>query len=162
MAYSAAVIANYFIKKAKLCNETLSPMKLIKLVYLAHGWYLALEHEPLIDEPVVAWQFGPVVESIYQEFKKFGNDQITEFAKINEQEAISRLSNDKIALAILDRVWEVYGKYTAIQLSNLTHKPGSPWDIAWHQEEGKNIRNHCIQNSLIQEYFAQQAAKHEM
>lgn len=161
MAYPAAVIANFFITKTKQYNQALSPMKLLKLVYLAHGWHLALEHGPLIDEPVVAWQFGPVVESLYQEFKKFGNDQITELAKIDEQEAMARLNSDKIALAILERVWEVYGSYTAIQLSNLTHKPGSPWDIAWNEEEGKNIRNHCIQNSIIQEYFAQQAAKHD-
>jgi len=101
------------------------------------------------------------VESIYQEFKKFGNEQITELADITEHEAMEHLNHDKIALAILERVWEVYGNYTAIQLSNLTHKPGSPWDIAWNKEEGKNIRNHCIQNTLIQEYFAQQAAKHD-
>jgi uncharacterized phage-associated protein len=160
MAYPAAVVANFFISKASQCGQELTPMKLIKLVYLAHGWCLGLEGTPLIDESVVAWQFGPVVESLYQEFKRFGNEQITTFADDHER-AMEALGQDKISLAILERVWEVYGGYSAVQLSNLTHKPGSPWDIAWNKEQGKNSRNHCIQNTLIRDYYAKQAEKRQ-
>jgi hypothetical protein len=38
MAETAAAIANYFIDKALEDDRELTPMKLIKLVYLAHGW----------------------------------------------------------------------------------------------------------------------------
>ena len=160
MAYPAVAVANFFITKAKNSSQDLSPMKLLKLVYLAHGWYLALEQRALIDEPIVAWQFGPVVESLYHEFKHYGNDKVTDLVDIENNEAVTALGNDKVALAILDRVWEIYGSYTAIQLSKLTHEKGSPWDIAWHAEDGKNNRNHCIQNYLIQEYYTKQATQH--
>jgi len=44
-------------------------MKLQKLVYYAHGWHLALNNEPLIDEQVECWQYGPVISSLFHEFK---------------------------------------------------------------------------------------------
>jgi uncharacterized phage-associated protein len=62
MPYPAAAIANEFIKVAKRNGVLLTPMKLQKLVYFAHGWYLALLGKPLINEPVEAWKFGPVIQ----------------------------------------------------------------------------------------------------
>ena len=32
------------------------------------------------------------------------------------------------AIAIIRKVWEIYGKYSAVQLSNMMHAPGTPWD----------------------------------
>lgn len=34
---------------------------------------------------------------------------------------------DKLTIELLDRVWEVYGKYTKYQLSNMSHGPDSVW-----------------------------------
>lgn len=156
MSYSSAAIANYFIKKATEQERVLSPLKLIKLVYLAHGWHLALEKEPLINEPIVAWQYGPVIASLYHRFKKFGNDNITEYAPVNVSDE-KHLTTSKNTLALLDRVWEVYNKLTAIQLSNLTHEKNSPWDIAWNQQKGKDNYNHAISDQIIQGYYTEQA-----
>src|SRR5882724_82988 len=69
-------IANYFIKKARESGAEMTPMKLIKLVYISYGWYLAFANKPLINEKVQAWKYGPVVPSVYQEFKKFYKGQI--------------------------------------------------------------------------------------
>lgn len=49
----------------------MSLLKLIKLVYLAYGWSIALDYR-LFDEPIVAWKHGPVIRSLYHEFKHFG------------------------------------------------------------------------------------------
>ncbi len=40
-------------------------MKLHKLLYYAAGWHLGFTGEPLFDEDIEAWQYGPVVPSIY-------------------------------------------------------------------------------------------------
>src|SRR5437870_3577302 len=77
MAYEARAIANYFLDLAKLANQELNPMKIQKLVYYAHGWNLALDGQPLIDEAVEAWTYGPVIPSLYHEFKKYGGGPIT-------------------------------------------------------------------------------------
>jgi len=75
--HNPLAIANYFIELAKNDANLVSPMKLQKLVYFALGWCLALADKPLINEKVEAWQYGPVVGSLYREFKKYGNEGIT-------------------------------------------------------------------------------------
>lgn len=57
LPYPAIAIANYFLKLGKERGIAINPMKLNKLVYLAHGWHLALYDLSLIDEMVEAWTF---------------------------------------------------------------------------------------------------------
>ena len=46
----------------------LSHLQLQKLVYLAYKVPFKYK-EPLFDEKIVAFQYGPVVEEVYQQFK---------------------------------------------------------------------------------------------
>jgi len=48
MAYDAKIVANYFLDLADRDHVFVSPLKLQKLVYLAHGWSLALRGRPLL------------------------------------------------------------------------------------------------------------------
>src|SRR5437762_397203 len=75
--YSARALANTFLELAKEEGKSLSPLQLQKLVYYAHGWNLGIRNAPLIDAPIEAWRFGPVVQSLYHEFKEYGNNPIT-------------------------------------------------------------------------------------
>jgi uncharacterized phage-associated protein len=152
MSYPAIKIANYFIEKS---NYTISPMKLIKLVYIAHGWHLALTNTALIDETVEAWQYGPVISSLYKNFKRYGNLEITELGN----SISNNIPIDSNTEKLLEKVWEVYGKFTATQLANLTHAPKTPWFIAWHQNGGKKSHNHHIDNESIQAYYGNLAAQ---
>ena len=109
-------------------------MKVHKLVYFAHGWHLALTEKPLIDETLQAWAYGPVVPSLYHEFKHFRNQDITELALDLEPTegfkfrvfvpAVS--PDDQYTCDLLNRVIKVYGKFTALELSAMTHEPSSP------------------------------------
>ena len=79
MSYSAKAIANYFLGLADAEKKPISHLKIQKLVYIAHGWYLAIKGEPLVgDEYAEAWQYGPVFPSLYHEFKIHGSGHITE------------------------------------------------------------------------------------
>ncbi len=40
---------------------------------------------------------------------------------------------DDYTLGMLNKIWEVYGDYTASHLSEITHLPGSPWDKKYHE-----------------------------
>lgn len=152
--YSPKAIANWFIERANKSGVDLSPMKLLKLVYLAHGWNLALTDKPLINEAVCAWRFGPVISSLYQEFKHFGNEQVTEFAlnPITKQ-PYEVLAEDEKTQFILNKVWEWYAPWSAIQLSNLTHDTGSPWDIAWNEEKGSTQKGYIVRDELIRNHY---------
>ena len=81
MAYPTKAVANYFIDLANAKKIQITPMKLQKLIYFAHGWHLAIIGEPLIDECVQAWSYGPVIDSIYHEFKEYGSGPIKRHAR---------------------------------------------------------------------------------
>ncbi|WP_369210846.1 Panacea domain-containing protein [Xylella fastidiosa] len=69
MPYSPATIANYFLQRASKEGRALTPMQVLKLVYIAHGWHLGFRKEPLIDESVEAWRHGPAIRSLYNKIK---------------------------------------------------------------------------------------------
>ena len=80
MGYSAKAVANYFL--AKYGKHGITPLKMQKLVYLSHGWYLAFYDEPLVDDEYAeAWRYGPVFDSLYHEFKHRGRLPITNPAR---------------------------------------------------------------------------------
>jgi uncharacterized phage-associated protein len=158
--YSAQAIANEFIKRAKQDGRNdLSPMKLQKLIYFAHGWYLANVHKALLLERVQAWKFGPVISSVYHDFKRYGNETITDYVSTLEYNNLrfSHLTpfineTDADAKEVIDLVWAIYGKYSSVQLSNMTHEPGTPWSIVTegHDPIPSNL---VIPDELIEECF---------
>ena len=161
MEYSAKAIANYFLELAAKDGEKVTPLKIQKLVYIAHGWYLALYEKPLVhDEFAEAWEYGPVFPSIYHEFKHFGGEPITEPAMDIEYNELSDeweawkphvLGNDKNTRAFLNHIWKLYKEFTGGQLSALTHEEGTPWEKT-RNEKGP-IRNAHIENQDIEAYY---------
>lgn len=139
-------------------------MKLQKLVYFAHGWNLGLYNAPLFGEPVQAWRYGPVVYSVYREFRDFQDRPITQPARDVEfrggQIVLVDIQppEDARDLALIGQVWEIYRGYSATQLSNMTHERGSPWDRVAARFEYKLPKGITIPNQLIHEYFAGIAA----
>ncbi len=148
--YNTLAIANFFIKSSFATGDELTPMKLIKLCYIAHGWHLGLYEKPLLDEPVYAWKFGPVVVNVYHHFKCFGNSRITSYAKtINGIE----LPNVPETEAFLERIWDVYKKFDGIQLSAMTHQKDTPWDIVYNQMNGKVNKDSIIPDNIIEQHY---------
>lgn len=145
--YDSRIIANYFIDFARQDGATISPMKLQKLVYFAHGYYLAITGKPLIEEEIQAWQYGPVIESLYHEVKHYGNNGITEKIRMPNELALPKHIVD-----FLQKIWEVFGTFTAVQLSNMTHETGAPWEKVWK----RNAIRLIIPSEVIREYFSKQ------
>lgn len=171
MSYDARAIANYFLDLSAEERKPITPLKMQKLVYFTHGWNLAIKHEPLLNERIEAWKFGPVIPSLYQAFKSVGAGAITEKAndisfdpqgnwKIREPTIDTNLfssqEQDVFTKSLLKRVWNVYGKFTGEQLSRMTHEPGSPW--ATTRETFGDIKNVDIPDDLIEKYFTALAA----
>jgi uncharacterized phage-associated protein len=173
MPYNAKAIANFLLELAKARGQSLTPMKLQKLIYYANGWHSAIKGEPLINEQVEAWDYGPVIPSIYKEFREYGNQPITspatefEFIELPDSEGMDfrfrtpRLEDDlqqtEFARALLKRVWEVYGGYTAVQLSNMTHAPGTPWRQVYDRYSEQIPRGTDIPWEAIRDHFVAEA-----
>jgi uncharacterized phage-associated protein len=129
-------------------------MKLIKLTYIAHGWHLGILNSELIDEPVFAWKYGPVVQSIYQDFKGYGDNQISELYLEN---GCYPMASEEIQ-PFLNKIWDEYKGFSGVELSAMTHRAGTPWDIIWNQRGGKNTKNAIIPNDLIKEHYRSKIA----
>ncbi len=159
--YNPITIANYFIYKSIDEGEPITPMKVLKLVYIAHGWYLGLRKEPLLTEQTEAWKYGPVVESVYRAFKDYGKEDIVRvrfFAEGDKREFTELLSKQD-DITFLEKIWSIYKLYSGIQLSSLTHLPNTPWDITWNKNGGSLMNGAIIPNSLIKDHYEEKAKK---
>ena len=135
-------VANTFIMLGYKENILITPMKLQKLVYLLYKRYLQSTGCKLFEEPFCKWKYGPVVPSIYYEFKDFKSAPITKFARNaqNGAEMIDLSRYSQVQEAVYD-VWNKYKKYSAAELSALTHKAGSAWSRASITLSDEDIKN---------------------
>ena len=62
----SAEIANEFIRRAAAEKRALTQMQLQKLVYIAHGWNLAINGEKLTHDDPQAWDYGPVYRDLWE------------------------------------------------------------------------------------------------
>jgi uncharacterized phage-associated protein len=157
MPYSAASIANAFLTRAFRDKIGISPMKMQKLAYIAQGYSLVETGEPLFDELFEAWQFGPVLPSLYHECKVYRNGSVTDYLRdvdlhTSQYSAAPLPTGDEAVDQIIDFVWHQYGKQNAVALSDWTHAKGGPWYTV--TKGGTEIlRNKDIPNDLINDYF---------
>lgn len=151
--YDAKAVANFFLAK----QSGITQMQLQKILYYAHGWHLGLRGEPLLDEMVEAWRYGPVVPSIYHEFKDLGARKIKRLAtdfnfRTYDFDLVPEVNpKDQFVSQVLARIWEVYKNYSAADLSRMTHASNSPWSITRRKHPG--LKGVDIPNELIQEHF---------
>lgn len=124
-------------------EPVISNLKLQKLLYYAQGYALAMLGRKLFSEDISCWTHGPVVETIYHQFKAYGASPLPaahiEIAKYGEEE-----------LYILNRVRREYGQYTAWKLRDMTHDE-APYLNTPH---GGVMDSECIQ-----EFFASKTSQ---
>lgn len=145
--YNAKDIAEWFLNQNRVQmnfedSEYITNLKLQKLLYYAQGYFLARKKEPLFNEDFLAWEHGPVIRSIYNEYKVNGSKGI-------EYEEDFCVNIDIETERILEDVYEKYGQYTAWKLRNMTHEE-SPWLTT--------PRNEVICKDKIKDYFVEKNA----
>jgi uncharacterized phage-associated protein len=164
MPYSAKAIANAFINKASQNGEQLSPLKLQKLIYYASGYFIAAYDQPLIDCSIEAWTYGPVVPEVYREFRDLGSEPIVRWATDIDWGSgaftpVPIPTQDARVMNVVDFVWNTYGKYSGLQLSDMTHAPNTPWDLTRRSRPG--IKNADISENDLKSYFKQFVTKQQ-
>ena len=161
--YNVRAVANWFLDHAEnKTGEQLTAMKLQKLVYVSHGWHLAYDNPPLVDQFVEAWKWGPVFRSLYSEFQHFGGEPITARATLLDGGSLTtkeiRLEDyqglDPTQIgAFLSGVWDVYGKFTAGELSDITHRLGTPWHQMFEKMGNRILPFTTIPNNMIKQHY---------
>lgn len=138
-------VANFFIDMASkdMNSDLMTNLRLQKLLYFSQAWCLARYHKPLFPEDFTAWQFGPIVRNVYDQFNSYGRNPIKE--KNGAYDSESFTDNE---LSVLIDVLSYYGKYATSSLVDMSHKT-DPWR---KHEECKET----IPIDEIEEYFSRQ------
>jgi uncharacterized phage-associated protein len=153
MAYEARALVNHILDVADVHGTPLTHMALHKIAYFAHGWKLAQTENSLVADEFEAWEYGPVLATVYPAFKDAGRQPLKSramsFDPVSQQRTTAYADiADADALLIRD-VLRAYGRMNALVLSDLTHRPGGPWDAVWNSRNGKVNLGMRIMNDAI-------------
>ncbi len=147
-------LANNILERAFKENIDISPMKLQKLLYILYKEYLKVEREKLFDETFEVWKYGPVLPSVYNEFKHYEANAIKAFALANADTYMTlNLEKTPKLLDVFECVWENYKNYDGIFLSKLTDLTGTAWDKAAKRNDKYLDDNDIIEELSFAEYI---------
>ena len=76
--YDAIDVSRYVINYSNQHEYGISNLKLQKILYFIQAYFLmsTLNHTACFQDVIEAWDFGPVVPSVYHEFKQYGAGDI--------------------------------------------------------------------------------------
>ena len=136
---NALDIAKWFINE--LHPE---PLKLQKLLYLAQGFSYAFYDRELFSEEIEAWVHGPVVKSVYQEFRDY---------KYNPIDVVYELPEfNQDTLDVLNYVKNNFSKYDSKFLEEMTHNQ-EPWMMSRDGLDPDERADKTIPKEAIANYF---------
>ncbi len=139
---TAKNVAEYFLAlSSPEEGDIISNLKIQKLVYYAQGYHLALYDRPFFGDKIVAWEHGPVVESLYHDYKKFGSGAI-EQPQVFDSSNFTAEQHD-----LVKEVYKVLGQFSGWKLRNMTHSE-SPWL--------ETPKGQVIEEVLMKDYFKTQ------
>ena len=140
--YNALRIALYVIKRYMEQIVDISNLKLQKVLYFIQKGFLCRKENPCFNDRIEAWQYGPVVPSVYSIFSASGSSSIKLYSLLDDN--FNDIENEDIQLLneIIDRdlntdVWEMVKR---------THQVGGAWDIVFNQREERLIPLDLIRN----------------
>lgn len=129
---AAIDVARYFLSLVdEDSGDSISNLKLQKLLYYAQGFHLAAFGDPLFPESVEAWAHGPVVPNVYHVCKQFGSGPVSLPGELVLEE-FSRAQID-----LMNEVYSVYGQFSASALRNMTHE-----ELPWKTTEQGEVISH--------------------
>lgn len=123
-------------------EDEISNLKLQKLLYYLQGFHLAIKGEPIFEDEIEAWQYGPVVCDTYHTYKDYGHNAIILPKEDNDYENIT-LETKKF----ISRIYSYYSQFSAIKLMNMTHEE-TPWDDCYNHK-----KSHVIEKESLKCFF---------
>ena len=144
--YTADNVAKYLVYLASQAfvgdnqeREGITNLKLQKVLYFAQAYYLAKLGRPLFSDTIEAWEYGPVVPSVYGRYRGNGSNPI-----ISGEDKSSIAEEDK---ETIQKIWNTFGSYSASKLVDITHAH-TPWKNAY-QTPSKVISRRALKEYYI-------------
>jgi uncharacterized phage-associated protein len=142
---NSAVVANRILALAQERGDALTPMQILKLVYISHGWMLGLYGRPLISDDVEAWQYGPVIRPLYGKLRAYQGRPVTNMIPLKTSDSALDAEEDNV----VQQVYDLYGSKTGPALSRITHAPRTPWSLTYREGEFGKV----IPMDLIEDHY---------
>lgn len=117
--YNALDVARYVIRKSVDIGKPIDQLKLQKILYYIQASFLVKKDKVCFCDPILAWRFGPVVESVYRCYNKYSSMNLYP----DRKDGINIIDED---VRIMDAVIDKYKNKTAWYLVEQTHKE-KPW-----------------------------------
>jgi uncharacterized phage-associated protein len=154
--YPAKALANTLLDWSESRGTDVTPLKMQKLLYFMHADYLVKTGCPLVKEAFEAWSYGPVIPSVYEQFKSFSRQKITSKASFfdprTRQAIFPHLNLAETTESELREIFSIYVDVDAGLLSGISHRANGPWDqalkkFAQHQNINRSIPNDLIRSA---------------
>lgn len=131
------VLTGLDVAKYILSTRVCTHLELEKLVYMCYAEYLCATHKRLFEDKIYAFKYGPVVKSVYEEYKGrkgieegfVGDEKWDEdYARMPARSRILFAEDGIEKIVYIDRTLEKYSRFSAAELVKITHVSGGPWD----------------------------------
>ncbi|HRY03862.1 MAG TPA: DUF4065 domain-containing protein [Beijerinckiaceae bacterium] len=146
---SSAAVANTFLQLALMDrtprDQMPTALRLQRLVYLAHGYSLAILSSRLVADPVVALDTGPIFPALRDATAIFEAAPILSPVACRDRAGLAHAQG-----VLVDRVWLKYGQLDEMALHDFVYEPDTPWAATAPYLE--------IEPSKIAAFFAKRAA----
>ncbi|WP_165329061.1 Panacea domain-containing protein [Streptococcus tangpeifui] len=131
---TALDIAKYLLSVLPMSN-----LKLQKMIYLVYADYLTKTGKRLFEDKIIAMQYGPVIPTVYDNYKGNGKEEIAEASDDKTDVHLDGITvpltlakmlqadDNQTILASIKATLEIFGKKSAGQLVDITHRAESPW-----------------------------------
>ena len=167
MVYKALDVAHLILEKDPL-ERQMTRLRLLKLTYITHGFFLGWHHCRLIREDVEAWQHGPVIHPLYTHFTNYPDGKTIPARKKAASYQWPNSSKNRLladAGEFITKVVNTYAHQSGRDMSILTHQRDTPWDktILPFTEAGFDDlpRHLVIPANYIEDYYANLFERHE-
>lgn len=135
-------IADFYLNLTAKHGDSITHLKLQKILYYSQAWHLAIKDSPLFSDDFEAWIHGPVNWDIYQRFKDY------EYHPIPDQPISLELSFGTVRHLVA--VFKAYGGRSALELELMTHKE-PPW---------RKAREGCKPDESCQQIISKEEMKY--
>ena len=137
--YTAIELSKYIVSKCIHDGQPITNLQLQKILYYIQKEFL-IQNDFAFPDDIEAWQFGPVVPSVYYHFCNFGAMPIfIPYSDSDITETVASIVDPIVESKRLLKPWDMVEE---------THKPNG----AWAQIYQEGLGNHTIiPTSLIKE-----------
>lgn len=152
-------LSKYFIAFSNSVGDPVTNLKLQKLLYYSQAWHLGIKKKQLFGEDFEAWVHGPVLRTIYGDYKCYGYNPIV--LDMEEDELESGILNYKKGFKeeLTDFFQSIIDKYfilSAWTLERQVHQE-DPWILAREGLGDYEPSTNIISKQSMMEYYSKVA-----